>query len=121
VDEGTTIAASRHAHRRAWTLLTSAAAADMAAAAHLDVASEARPKAACPEQQSEAVRVKWGREDSNLRRQSQRVYSPSPLAAREHPQGSGDWSAGANPRLTPGRAYASYLQNRFTGVLPSQR
>src|ERR687895_2655355 len=29
--------------------------------------------------------VRWGREDSNLRRLSQRVYSPSPLAAREHP------------------------------------
>src|SRR4029453_15545545 len=30
----------------------------------------------------------WGREDSNLRRLSQRVYSPSPLATREHPQGA---------------------------------
>jgi hypothetical protein len=63
------------------------AAADMAAAANSHLASEARPEAACPEQQSGAVRGKWGREDSNLRRQSQRVYSPSPLAAREHPQG----------------------------------
>ena len=32
------------------------------------------------------TRQKWGREDSNLRRLSQRVYSPSPLAAREHPR-----------------------------------
>src|SRR5919204_525771 len=30
---------------------------------------------------------KWGREDSNLRRLSRRVYSPFPLAARAHPQG----------------------------------
>ena len=29
----------------------------------------------------------WGREDSNLRRLSRRVYSPFPLAARAHPQG----------------------------------
>src|SRR5436309_1376182 len=27
----------------------------------------------------------WGREDSNLRRLSRRVYSPFPLAARAHP------------------------------------
>ena len=31
----------------------------------------------------------WGEQDSNLRRQSQRVYSPSPLTARASPQGSG--------------------------------
>ena len=30
----------------------------------------------------------WGREDSNLRRLSRRVYSPFPLAARAHPLGS---------------------------------
>src|SRR5256885_291060 len=30
----------------------------------------------------------WGREDSNLRRLSRRVYSPFPLAARAHPQGA---------------------------------
>src|SRR5262249_41679629 len=34
----------------------------------------------------------WGREDSNLRRLSQRVYSPSPLAAREHPLEQADCS-----------------------------
>ena len=28
----------------------------------------------------------WGREDSNLRRLSRRVYSPFPLAARAHPR-----------------------------------
>ena len=28
----------------------------------------------------------WGRQDSNLGRRSQRVYSPSPLATRAHPQ-----------------------------------
>jgi len=31
-------------------------------------------------------RAKWGREDSNLRRLSRRVYSPFPLAARAHPR-----------------------------------
>src|SRR5215204_2414088 len=31
--------------------------------------------------------LEWGREDSNLRRLSRRVYSPFPLAARAHPQG----------------------------------
>src|SRR5438477_3902526 len=31
--------------------------------------------------------MKWGREDSNLRRLSRRVYSPFPLAARAHPRG----------------------------------
>jgi hypothetical protein len=31
----------------------------------------------------------WGREDSNLRRLSRRVYSPFPLAARAHPRLSG--------------------------------
>src|SRR5256885_5322644 len=29
---------------------------------------------------------KWGREDSNLRRLSRRVYSPFPFAARAHPR-----------------------------------
>ena len=32
---------------------------------------------------------KWGREDSNLRRLSRRVYSPFPLAARAHPRERG--------------------------------
>jgi geranylgeranyl reductase family protein len=31
------------------------------------------------------LRAEWGREDSNLRRLSRRVYSPFPLAARAHP------------------------------------
>ena len=31
--------------------------------------------------------AEWGREDSNLRRLSRRVYSPFPLAARAHPLG----------------------------------
>src|SRR4249920_3590925 len=34
----------------------------------------------------------WGREDSNLRRLSRRVYSPFPLAARAHPLGAVDCS-----------------------------
>src|SRR5207253_2965565 len=33
-------------------------------------------------------RSKWGREDSNLRRLSRRVYSPFPLATRAHPRGA---------------------------------
>src|SRR5919197_976960 len=33
------------------------------------------------------IATRWGREDSNLRRLSRRVYSPFPLAARAHPQG----------------------------------
>ena len=31
-------------------------------------------------------RQQWGREDSNLRRLSRRVYSPFPLATRAHPR-----------------------------------
>ena len=38
----------------------------------------------------------WGREDSNLRRLSQRVYSPSPLATRVHPLRDGH--SGPAPR-----------------------
>src|SRR5919202_5481116 len=34
----------------------------------------------------------WGREDSNLRRLSRRVYSPFPLAARAHPLSVADCS-----------------------------
>src|SRR4051794_30577495 len=34
-------------------------------------------------------RNEWGREDSNLRRLSRRVYSPFPLAARAHPRNEG--------------------------------
>ena len=30
--------------------------------------------------------AEWGREDSNLRRLSRRVYSPFPLATRAHPR-----------------------------------
>ena len=30
--------------------------------------------------------MKWGREDSNLRRLSRRFYRPLPLAARAHPR-----------------------------------
>ncbi len=30
--------------------------------------------------------IKWGVQDSNLRRRCQRIYSPSPLTARETPQ-----------------------------------
>ena len=37
----------------------------------------------------------WGREDSNLRRLSRRVYSPFPLAARAHPRGAGIVAAGS--------------------------
>src|SRR3954451_14274896 len=59
------------------------------------VAPEARPD----------FPAEWGREDSNLRRQSQRVYSPSPLAAREHP---------------PGERHCSqaHAQSRLSGVVP---
>ena len=32
------------------------------------------------------ISKKWGREDSNLRRLSRRVYSPFPLATRAHPR-----------------------------------
>jgi hypothetical protein len=32
------------------------------------------------------MRREWGREDSNLRRLSRRVYSPFPLATRAHPR-----------------------------------
>src|SRR5262249_29621119 len=39
-----------------------------------------------PRNGARAARCQWGREDSNLRRLSQRVYSPSPLANREHPR-----------------------------------
>src|SRR5215204_7647761 len=39
------------------------------------------------------VRVRWGREDSNLRRLSRRVYSPFPLAARAHPRGGASVAA----------------------------
>jgi hypothetical protein len=34
----------------------------------------------------DAPALEWGREDSNLRRLSRRVYSPFPLAARAHPR-----------------------------------
>src|SRR5206468_4330316 len=34
----------------------------------------------------ETVATRWGREDSNLRRLSRRVYSPFPLATRAHPR-----------------------------------
>src|SRR5919204_503895 len=42
---------------------------------------------------------KWGREDSNLRRLSRRVYSPFPLAARAHPQGAANCSLGRLERF----------------------
>src|SRR5438552_3868422 len=42
---------------------------------------------------------KWGREDSNLRRLSRRVYSPFPLAARAHPRGAADCSFGQMDRF----------------------
>ena len=35
------------------------------------------------------LRLEWGREDSNLRRLSRRVYSPFPLATRAHPRERG--------------------------------
>src|ERR687886_1846795 len=41
----------------------------------------------------------WGREDSNLRRLSRRVYSPFPLAARAHPQGAANCSLGRLERF----------------------
>src|SRR6476661_9757741 len=41
----------------------------------------------------------WGREDSNLRRLSRRVYSPFPLAARAHPLGTFDCSLGLMERF----------------------
>src|SRR4051794_22383438 len=44
-------------------------------------------------------RAEWGREDSNLRRLSRRVYSPFPLAARAHPLGDVDCSLGVMERF----------------------
>jgi hypothetical protein len=41
--------------------------------------------------------AQWWGQDSNLRRQSQRVYSPSPLTAREPHQGSAQYSAAGLP------------------------
>ena len=38
-----------------------------------------------PERTTDLGSERWGREDSNLRRLSRRVYSPFPLAARAHP------------------------------------
>src|SRR5919199_3573075 len=43
--------------------------------------------------------AEWGREDSNLRRLSRRVYSPFPLAARAHPQGAANCSLGRLERF----------------------
>ena len=45
-------------------------------------------------------RGQWGEQDSNLRRHSQRVYSPSPLATRAHsrPRGAGYRSPTASRR-----------------------
>src|SRR5205823_9823523 len=46
----------------------------------------------------------WGREDSNLRRLSRRVYSPFPLATRAHPREDGHCSGASRllscPRTT---------------------
>jgi hypothetical protein len=42
----------------------------------------------------------WGREDSNLRRLSRRVYSPFPLAARAHPQSVGKCSDAPRGEMT---------------------
>ena len=46
------------------------------------------------ESPSTAREAEWGREDSNLRRLSRRVYSPFPLATRAHPRGTIDSSFG---------------------------
>jgi hypothetical protein len=47
------------------------------------------------------VRTEWGREDSNLRRQSRRVYSPFPLAARAHPREKPAHCSRAKLRVPP--------------------
>src|SRR3954452_7245720 len=54
--------------------------------------------------------AEWWGQDSNLRRQSQRVYSPSPLTAREPHRAIGDSSdrcAGAAPCAAPSPRYDS--------------
>src|SRR5690242_6814544 len=45
-----------------------------------------RSRRPLPRRNPRAAPQKWGREDSNLRRLSRRVYSPFPLAARAHPR-----------------------------------
>jgi hypothetical protein len=84
--------------RGACALLTSAAEPDMGGLGHNgNEGTDARAVRRACRGERKAKRAKpgeWGREDSNLRRQSQRVYSPSPLAAREHPPGDGHCSCG---------------------------
>src|SRR5690349_9391316 len=46
------------------------------------------PRKASDGAEGAAANARWGREDSNLRRLSRRVYSPFPLATRAHPRGS---------------------------------
>ena len=88
------------------------AATDLGGRSRYGNGATTRPKGAPPSRKAKRCEGKWGREDSNLRRQSQRVYSPSPLAAREHPLGSG---------IVAGAIGTLYRQNLLAGVLRSQR
>ena len=69
----------------------------------------------------------WGREDSNLRRLSRRVYSPFPLAARAHPRGGADCSRqrGGRPGAARATAAPDAAPNRraraWPGVRPGRR
>src|SRR4051795_4318504 len=58
------------------------------------------------------MRGKWGREDSNLRRLSRRVYSPFPLATRAHPRGAAILAACLVARRRGNRRGSRLQQNR---------
>src|SRR4029077_8326642 len=60
--------------------------------------------------------LEGGREDSNLRRLSRRVYSPFPLAARAHPQGGGIVALSPRRRL---RAYADAARTWALATSPA--
>jgi hypothetical protein len=88
---------SRNASDPSWVLLPKCCCSEPAACS--EPSSErptARPKAQCSRPLGLVVRpwtslsvgaARWRGKDSNLRRQSQRVYSASPLTAREPRQG----------------------------------
>src|SRR5436305_13599812 len=59
----------------------------MRGSSHGSACADARRPAVAPTSAPSArMREEWGREDSNLRRLSRRVYSPFPLATRAHPR-----------------------------------
>src|SRR4051812_38094763 len=72
------------AHEARATVWRSACAdSSMHARANTAVATFSATAVACPLGQTDGGGGGWWGQDSNLRRQSQRVYSPSPLTARE--------------------------------------